>query len=123
LLQLEGPSNGAQRHRRPAHEVHSAEDLKSKKNAACTLNNQVIAWLRDQASNQPGHDTFMESRGKTLQNPKIVQAWRFATTFVDQYAWKSFEIPVCIITCWFLTVANKQPIKNRDLKVLHRGPG
>ncbi|KAF8481679.1 hypothetical protein DFH94DRAFT_844082, partial [Russula ochroleuca] len=59
---LEGPSNGAQRHRRPAHEVHSAEDLKSKKNAACTLNNQVIAWLRDQASNQPGHDTFMESR-------------------------------------------------------------
>ncbi|KAF8470274.1 hypothetical protein DFH94DRAFT_685163 [Russula ochroleuca] len=90
---LEGPSNGAQRHRCPAHEVHSAEDLKSKKNAACTLNNQVIAWLRDQASNQPGHDTFMESRGKTLQNPKIVQAWRFATTFVDQYAWKSFEIP------------------------------
>ena len=89
----------AKRQRRTASEVHTAEVLALKKDAVCDSKAQVVAWLKNEASKQPGHSTLSESRGMTKQNAEVVQEWRFVHTFAGQHVGTYVEIQVCILTC------------------------
>jgi hypothetical protein len=77
-----------------AKEVHSAEYLNLKKDAAWALEQKVTAWLVEQAAGQPGYGTFKDSRNKVLQNPETVKMWNFVATFAAMHVGKSFRIPV-----------------------------
>jgi hypothetical protein len=86
------------RQRRKATEVHSAEILSTKKDAAIALNQQVIGWLKGQAADDPGFQGFQAGRKKILANPDIVKSWKFIAAFANKH-FGSVLSPVCLITC------------------------
>jgi hypothetical protein len=92
---LDDQAPPAKRYRRTAKEVHPSEYLDSKKEVAHLSDQQVVSWLEEQASSQPGYDAFLDSRGRTVQNPEVVELWKFVATFANTHAGKSSGVPVC----------------------------
>ncbi|PPQ97672.1 hypothetical protein CVT26_002484 [Gymnopilus dilepis] len=45
-----------------------------------------ITWLKEQMSSRPGYDLFGHCRHRILQNPEVVETWRFAVDFYDYYS-------------------------------------
>lgn len=100
---FQGPSTGTLRQpgrcqRRKATEVHSAEFLSAKKDAANALDQHVVDWLKGQAMDDPGFQGFNAGRNKILTNPNIVQSWKFMTAFADKHFGRVLS-PVCLVTC------------------------
>jgi hypothetical protein len=76
------------RARRRATDMHCAEFLKIRQQTRLDADQREIDWLEQRAAEQRGYAEFIESKGKTLQNPDVVASWKFAAAFASKYAGK-----------------------------------
>lgn len=96
------------RQRRTATELYPSKYLESKKDAAKTVDEHIVAWLEKQIEQVSGYNTWQDSQGKVLSNPKIVDAWSFVGSVITKYNKKWYSnIPVCVMIHQFLAVADK----------------
>jgi hypothetical protein len=86
--QFDDDGRQPKRARRTAKEKYCTEFLEGRKQARNKLDQQEIAWLEQQAAEQPGYTEFKQSKGKILPNPDIVVSWKFAAAFVSKYVGK-----------------------------------
>jgi hypothetical protein len=84
--------------RRKATEVHSAEFLSAKKNAADASFQQIVNWLKGQAADNPRFHRFKAEKKKILTNPEIVNLWKFVAAFAGEHIDRVLS-PVCLIDC------------------------
>lgn len=55
-------------------------------------NEFVITWLREKAEACLGHANFVASHHHVLQNPGIVEVWKFASEFHNEFSGKKFTV-------------------------------
>ena len=53
-----------------------------------------VAWLKEAAWAHPGWAEFFKGMNRNLQNPDIVQSWKFAVVFSEEY--NKMQSPIAV---------------------------
>ncbi|KAJ8077096.1 hypothetical protein PM082_001524 [Marasmius tenuissimus] len=70
---------------KPSSSIQGPREPSNTNRTVAKARTEVVDWLQRELHNRPGYEEFKVTRHHALQNPEIVNRWRFMAEFANEY--------------------------------------